>query len=306
MEKIALSEVIAKKYDLDMNMLKMIIESIPANIFFKDTQCRYQMVSHVCSMLSCDQDGGSIIGKTDLEVQKDPQLAKFYYEDDLEIIKSRKGKHYFSEMVFDKEKYYYEITKEPIIDINNRLHGIIGIVNDVTELKKLEEKLCIINMTDKLTGAYSRNYYEQKLIEIPQKDDLTLSVIMCDTNGLKFLNDNFGHHTGDVLLKITVSIMKEVIGDLGEIMRIGGDEFMIFCYDCPEEACCKLVDQIREKELNWKSFSIPISNAYGYATIIKNDRDLASTISVAEKMMYQDKELARENYLEKLKTLVVK
>ncbi|AFA48185.1 sensor domain-containing diguanylate cyclase [Acetobacterium woodii] len=304
MIKTILDEKIANKYDFDLNMLKMIIESIPANVFFKDPQCRYQMVSHLCSMLSCDEEGWSIIGKTDLEVQKDPELAKLYYEDDLQIIKTRKGAHYFSEMVFGKEKYYYEIIKEPIIDGDGNLQGIVGIVNDVTELKRLEEKAHHVSITDKLTGAYNRNYYEQKIIEIPQKDNLILSVIMCDTNGLKFLNDNFGHQTGDMLLKITVSIIKNVIGDSGEVMRIGGDEFMIFCYDCPEEQCRNLIKDIREKEQDWKYFNIPISNAYGYATIRANNCDLATAVKEAEQMMYQDKEKTKESYLENLKRMV--
>ena len=161
-----LAELLAQKYYLDKEMLKIIIEAIPANVFFKDKECRYQMVSHVCDMLNGGNEEWTIIGKTDFEVQKDPELAKFYYEDDKKIIETRKGARYISEMVFNGEKYYYEITKEPVINIEGDLIGIVGLVNDITELKRLQEELRAISITDTLTGAYNRNYFEQKMIEL--------------------------------------------------------------------------------------------------------------------------------------------
>ena len=298
-----LAEHLSQKYHLNKEMLKIIIEAIPANVFFKDTDCKYQMVSHVCHMLNGGNEGWTIIGKTDFEVQHDPELAKFYYEDDRKIIETRKGNRYISEMVFNGEKYYYDIIKEPVIDVEGNLIGIIGLVNDITALKRLQEELRVISITDKLTGVYNRTYFEQKMVELMSNGFFTLSIIMCDSNGLKFFNDNFGHKKGDALLIETVCLIKEVIGDAGEVMRIGGDEFIIFCLDCSEETCKIMVDELRSKEKENHGIGLPISSSYGYTTVKGNNTDLESAIKIAEEMMYKEKARVKADYIKKLKEL---
>ena len=66
-----------------MNSLEMkqFMKNAPANIFFKDTECKYLFASEICSLVYADEEGG-ITGKTDLEIQSIPELGRFYYEDD--------------------------------------------------------------------------------------------------------------------------------------------------------------------------------------------------------------------------------
>lgn len=66
---------------LDSEMMKRFMHSAPANIFFKDTECKYCFVSEICDLVSVGENG-SIVGKTDLEVQKFSEMGKMYYEDD--------------------------------------------------------------------------------------------------------------------------------------------------------------------------------------------------------------------------------
>jgi diguanylate cyclase (GGDEF)-like protein/PAS domain S-box-containing protein len=287
----------------DAEKLKLIIDSIPANVFFKDTDCRYQMASRVCEQLNGGDEDWTIVGKTDLEVQNDPELAKFYYEDDKKIIESREGSHYISEMVFDGEKYYYEITKEPVIDAGGNVIGVVGLVNDITELKRLQEELRLMSITDTLTGVYNRTYYEQKLAELSANRCTSLSIIMCDTNGLKFFNDTFGHQKGDALLLETVSMLNDAVGDACEIMRIGGDEFVILCPDCSEDECKVWIEEMRKQEKETKVFGLPISNAYGYAALKGDEYNLLAALGAAEEMMYQEKALIKADYLQQLQEL---
>lgn len=297
------SELLSIKYQQNKEMLKIILESIPANVFFKDTKCRYQLASHVCEMLNMGGDEWTIIGKTDLEVQKDPSLARFYYEDDKKIIRTRKGSHYISEMAFKGEKYYYEITKEPVIDFDGNLMGIIGLVIDVTELKRLQEEMRVMSITDKLTGAYNRTYFEQKLASLKESGAAGLSVIMFDANGLKFFNDKFGHGKGDALLIETVRAAREALGDAGEVMRIGGDEFIVLLYDCPEERCIEMVSRMKERERDCSVSGLPVSNSYGYAAVKGKSRDPESAIKLAEERMYAEKSGARDGYIQRLREL---
>lgn len=299
----SVSTIISLFDDINKENLRSIIKAIPANMFFKDTECRYQMVSKVCEMLNQGDKDWTIIGKTDLEIQTDPEIAQIYYEDDKKIIATGKGSHYVSEMEFNGIKYYFEISKEPVYDNSGCLLGIVGLVNDISEIKRLQYELYCMSFIDKLTGSYNRNYYEQKKQKYMSEAALTLSVIMCDTNCLKFVNDNFGHSKGDELLAKTAHILNEVVGDHGEVMRIGGDEFIVFCEQCSEDKCKELVGQIKDKEQEYQMMGVRLSNSYGYAALVENNIDIESAINVAEKMMYAEKKFIKPIYLSKLRTL---
>ena len=66
---------------LDSEIMKRFMHSAPVNIFFKDTECKYRFVSEICDMVSAGENG-SIVGKTDLEIQKFSEMGRMYYEDD--------------------------------------------------------------------------------------------------------------------------------------------------------------------------------------------------------------------------------
>ena len=67
--------------ELSFDIMKQFMKNAPANIFFKDTECKYLFASEIWSLVYADEDGG-ITGKTDLEIQSIPELGRFYYEDD--------------------------------------------------------------------------------------------------------------------------------------------------------------------------------------------------------------------------------
>jgi len=292
---------LAGKYPLDLEVLRRIIESIPANVFFKDLECKYRMTSHICEQLNSGADGWTIIGKTDMEIQPDAELGRFYYEDDKKIIRTRTGSHCVSKMVFGGVDYYYEIWKEPVIDAGGNLLGVVGLVTDISELKRLQEELRILSITDQLTGLYNRTYFEQRQAELSGAGFSSLSVLMADTNCLKYFNDSYGHRTGDELLVKTASLLKSVIGGRGEIMRVGGDEFVAFCGDFPETGCRELIRAFKTAEKDYTVMGITISNSYGCATVSGKGETLSSAIAEAERMMYRDKRAAKSAYLKALR-----
>ena len=86
------------------------------NIFFKDTECRYIYATQICDLLNCGESGGTIVGKTDFEVQKFPDLAKQYYEDDQKLISNGGESCYISEFPMPDKTYFYEIHKKAVRD----------------------------------------------------------------------------------------------------------------------------------------------------------------------------------------------
>lgn len=205
-----------KKYSAD-ELLQYAYKhnQIPEILFAKDKECRYIYTSEIESLI----DGGeehSILGKTDMDIQYDPELGKLYYEQDREIVRTGKPCHCYSEFIENGKIVYREIAKNPVYS-NGEIIGVCGVVSDVTELMTMKKKFETLTVTDTLTGLYNRNYFLNYDFDRPVC--LPCTYIMCDCNNLKGVNDQMGHEAGDCYIRETAEIMKNVIPDKGICSR---------------------------------------------------------------------------------------
>ena len=97
----------------------------------------------------------------------------------------------------DGSTFWGELKVGFLRNLEGNLTGCLGVLRDVTERKKTEEKLKFISFHDSLTGLYNRTYFEEELKRLNTKRQLPLSIIIGDINGLKLVNDAFGHLKGD-------------------------------------------------------------------------------------------------------------
>ncbi|MGB9793251.1 MAG: PAS domain S-box protein, partial [Thermacetogeniaceae bacterium] len=88
----------------------------------------------------------------------------------------------------------------PITGEDGRISGVVAAIRDITEEKKKQEEILYLSYHDQLTGLYNRRFVEEEMKRIDAPQNLPLAVIMGDLNGLKLVNDIFGHAFGDVLL----------------------------------------------------------------------------------------------------------
>ena len=251
----------------DSEMMKRFMHSAPVNIFFKYTECKYCFVSEICDMVSAGENG-SIIGKTDLEVQKFPEMGKMYYEDDKKILATGEGSQYINEFLMeDGKSLYFEIKKNAVRNENGNIIGIVGIVDNVTERVRLEKKAEELSMIDGLTDVYNRNYLKYRVEEKKKKLIFPFTVIISDCNYLKKVNDQYGHEYGDILLKSVAGTLKEEIPEGSPVIRMGGDEFMILGNGIAEEKASELMANIRESLKRKSKEKIPLSLAMGSYTV---------------------------------------
>ena len=274
---------------LDSEMMKRFMHSAPVNIFFKDTECKYRFTSEICNLVYAGENG-SIVGKTDLEVQKFPEMGKMYYEDDKKILATGEGSQYINEFPMeDGESLYFEIKKSAVRDENGNIIGIVGIVDNVTERVRLEKKVEALSIIDGLTGVYNRNYLKYRVEEKKKKMIFPFTVIMSDCNYLKKVNDQYGHEYGDILLKIVADTLKEEIPEDSPVIRMGGDEFMILGNGITEEKAFELMANIRESLKRKSKEKIPLSLAMGSYTVQSKDFSLDEVCHEADLRMYADK-----------------
>lgn len=180
--------------------------------------------------------------------------------------------------------YYSDITdiKNDALSFPGNSEGVKNNIIDLKERIKLYYK-------DKLTGLYNKNFFEEELSRLDTKRQLPISLIMGDINGLKLINDAFGHSVGDSALKKVAKIMSESFRDEDIISRVGGDEFIILLPKTSEEIASSIVDRVKQRCENNPMDYIKISISFGVATKSEYDEDIQKVLKQAEDRMYYKK-----------------
>jgi diguanylate cyclase (GGDEF)-like protein len=142
---------------------------------------------------------------------------------------------------------------------------------------------------DKLTGLYNKNFFEEELARLDTKRQLPISIIMGDINGLKLINDAFGHNMGDRVLKKAAEIMTSSFRDEDIISRVGGDEFVILLPTTMEKTALEIVERVKMKCANNPLEYIKINISFGVATKTFIDEDINKIYKKAEDRMYFNK-----------------
>lgn len=177
-----------------------------------------------------------------------------------------------------------------IFDENGNITNyFIGTHVDITDLKKKEEEIQYLNYHDQLTGLSNRRFYEEKVKEYLENNQLPLAIIMADVNGLKLTNDAFGHLSGDNLLRRVAEIIESECRVNDIIARIGGDEFVILLPFTNSEEAEKIVKRINNSFKDITLDGIKLSVSFGWATKKDDDEPYKDVYKRAEYRMYRNK-----------------
>lgn len=189
---------------------------------------------------------------------------------------------------FDVEYHSY-----PQINDGKVVGGVITFL-DITERKQKEAEIQYLSCNDTLTGFLNRRGFEDYCTIIDNPDNLPLSVIYADINGLKMTNDIFGHATGDELIKKSAEILMQSCREYDIIARIGGDEFIILLPKTNQKNADKVLSRIKSEFSNTYMTAIKCSISLGSDTKVSIDESLKKTIANAENEMYKDKTMNRK------------
>lgn len=162
-----------------------------------------------------------------------------------------------------------------------------GIMVDVTENIIREEKINYLANHDTLSGLYNRNYFESY---INNKLPKNYSLGIFDLDGLKLINDAFGHLEGDRVIKVIAQALKEVFSDNLFIARIGGDEFVVLMSTINEKYINDLFKEfdLKISEYNQKS-SIEINVSRAGILVVDSSSSFERVFTQAENRMYKRK-----------------
>lgn len=157
---------------------------------------------------------------------------------------------------------------------------------------EMNKKLTYLSYHDNLTQLHNRAYMDMKFVELEKAEYLPLSIIITDLNDLKYINDHLGHRYGDEMLFKAAEIISALKGDKDEVIRYGGDEFVIISPNTTEEKAHALATSIQVKCSETLINGHPISIAVGFGLKTSMDQSLNDTFDQAEKWMYKTKKEA--------------
>ena len=186
---------------------------------------------------------------------------------------------------------WLETIANPLLDDNQELTGVILSSRDVTERKQMEEQLKYLSLHDNLTGLYNRTYFEQEMSRLQKGRFSLFGIIVCDIDGLKFINDTRGHKAGDDLIISAAEAIKSSFRAEDMVARIGGDEFAVLLLNCDSKTIGKACRRIRQNVSNHNKENPEnyLSISIGFAISNEEKVSVTDIFKEADNKMYKEK-----------------
>lgn len=198
-------------------------------------------------------------------------------------------------------------------DASGKATRLVGLHTDVTAAQGDRAKLEELVKNDALTGLRSRTFCDLELERLESARIRPLSVISCDVNGLKLINDYMGHAAGDELLRRTAALLRRPLRLTDCVARMGGDEFLILLSGCNCKKAAGILRQIRRglEEANAEG-GIPVLLAFGLASTDDAAVPASKLLRDADRNMLRLKDAHRQashrqikNWIESKKNVAV-
>ncbi len=181
-------------------------------------------------------------------------------------------------------------------------NSILNYLSNALTQSVLYEEVMSLAVIDTLTGLYNRRFFDDTLkreFERAKRYNRSLALVLFDINDFKFINDNFGHLAGDMVLREVSRIIKENIRSIDIPVRYGGDEIILLLPETSRKEASFVVEKIRQKLKEWNATS-PIDGFNGEITLSAGWTDIEEAsvpedmIKLADSRMYEDKKVYKQ------------
>jgi len=190
---------------------------------------------------------------------------------------------------FDAEYNSYPKIKDV------KIIGAVVTFMDISERKQKESEIKYLSCYDPLTGLHNRRCFEENRAFYDRPENLPLSVIFGDVNGLKMTNDIFGYAAGDALIRKSAEIISSCCRNADIVARVGGDEFIVILPKTSKADAENILSRIRSGFSNARMEAIKCSISLGLDAKQTPEQALDEVIANAENAMYRDKTLGRKS-----------
>ena len=272
---------------------------LPVGIFWKDIDRRFlganQMFLDYYGLNSVDD----IIGKTDEDmgwhIDPDP-----YRSIELRVIQN--GESILDvpgQCIVKGTVREIKASKRPLIE-NGKIIGLVGYFIDVTDAVQDHNRLSALSQTDELTGVLNRRAFSSIVDQYEKqykKDGSDFALYMIDLDDFKYVNDNYGHEFGNIVLISICKSLKNVSADNSVLFRYGGDEFVIlhqYKETSELQTVQKHISMAVDAPRNLDGVNLKLKCSVGYA-VFSETLYLSSLIELADMRMYDMKKIHKAN-----------
>lgn len=192
----------------------------------------------------------------------------------------------------DGSIHWYNVNCSSSLDVEgNKI--LICHAKNIDERKEYEKELHYLSTHDQLTGIYNRSFFEAFLEHQSKRREYPLTLLVCDIDNLKVINDTFGYFVGDRVIKRCASAIKENLRKGDFLARTGGDEFAVILPSTTIDEANLMIDRISRsiKNVNKieKDWPCCLFLSTGAATAESAEYSIEKVLSDADNEMYQQK-----------------
>lgn len=272
-----------------LNLLSQAMEQAPALVLITDLQGTIEYVNAAFTRVT-GYSAQEVIGQNPHILKSDLNPPELYRELWNNI---REGKEWECELANRRKdgSIYWELAKFcPLRNSSGAIIKYLKVSQDITERKGYEENLRYLSNHDSLTNLYNRAYFEAEMSRLAASRDFPVSIVIADIDGLKTINDNYGHDEGDRLICMSAELLLSAFRGGDVVSRIGGDEFAILLPHTDQETAQAAVQRIIRGECGPKKEKNGYSRGLSLGVATAHDAsELRTALKLADRRMYRDK-----------------
>lgn len=290
-----------KKIEMDIKKHYLLYELSNEHFFEYDFIKNEIILSLESGELGTKNKNSVVIHNYQEEENPENRLTPEQKKEFLKIIKSKEDG--IEDMHFrlpDGTDKWTRVTFRQILDSDGKAAFAIGKLTDIDEEKKEKNTLLKLAQKDGLTGVYNISAFKTQATEKlnGEKKDSFGALLVMDVDNFKEINDEFGHYTGDKVLKKTAKILSEEFSDEDIVGRLGGDEFIVYVSGRSgrkelESLCGELCDKIHGIAISSCTRTITVSVGAAAASPGIQYYDLYQK---ADRALYDAKKHGKDRY----------
>jgi diguanylate cyclase (GGDEF)-like protein/PAS domain S-box-containing protein len=286
--------------------LNTVIENVPATIYVKDAREQRYILANRAAEQMWGKLRAEVLGKTALEIFP-KATAEAIVEHDLALLTSKQSMQSRSThwVQTPSGRFCLVMTKRiTIFDEDGEPKYLIGVVEDITERERANDRIAYMAHHDLLTGLANRALFLEKIAEAGERlrrRGETFTVLMLDLDRFKDVNDSLGHPAGDALLQEVARRLKSSLGEADVLARLGGDEFAILQGGEAQQRlgahalAAKIIDSLGET-FDVDGSKVVIATSIGIAQAPEDGIEHNELMKKADLALYRKKTEGRNGY----------
>ena len=298
----AVPHAFRSRRDPNLKVLIKAIEQSPVSVIITDPRGVIEYVNPKFTQLM-GYSAEEAIGNTP-RILKGGFLSRDFYKDMWDTVLSGKEWHGLFHNRTKAGALVWELASiSPIRDDTGAITHFVGVKEDITELKRLQDQTARMAHYDQLTGLPNRFLFldrlKQTLVQSKRRDT-TFALLYMDLDDFKAINDSYGHAAGDHLLVAVGQRLQGCVRETDTVARMGGDEFTVLLTDIhgleDVERIAGMIIQAISNPFPIDDVVCKVGISIGIALFPLDGLDADPLLSTADTALYQVKKGGRNNY----------